>query len=221
MNEITEIRPITDHEAAGVVSAQACAELMEMVTSMPVREDSRHGRRLFARKHNNRRSLLVGGGAMGLAAVAAAAVLIATAATSAPPAYALTQNPDGSVTVTINDVANAVAAVNAKFAAAGINDTVVPVTADCPATGNLADQLMLEPASSPGDSLTVTRNVDPGYQGVIAAEQLPDGQVAMTEEAIKPPIPTCFPTTAYTLVKIGEHNGIPVYKITPANLSGN
>jgi hypothetical protein len=156
----------------------------------------------------------------GLAAVTAAAVVGIGAATSAPAAYALTRNADGTVTVTINDVANSVAAVNGKFAAMGMDMTVVPVQPTCPDTGNMDDQLMLAPGRSLSDSLTFTPGgVQPGYTGVIAAEQLAGGQVAMTEEAVKPPIPRCFPTTAYTTVKIGDKNGTPAYRIKLATSS--
>lgn len=167
---------------------------------------------------HSRRPLIVGGGAAGLAAAGAAVVLGIGAVTSAPPAYAMTQNADGTVTVTINDLADSVAAVNAKFAAMGINETVVPVTASCPDTGNSEDELLLDPDASANQSLNFTPGwkPDPGYQGIVAAEQLPDGQVAMSVEAVQPPIPTCFPATAYKMVQSGDDNGTPVYKLEPA-----
>jgi len=59
-------------------------------------------------------------------------VLGVKAATTAPPAYAVTRNPDGSVTVTINEPATGMPQLNAKFAEMGINETVVPVQANCP-----------------------------------------------------------------------------------------
>jgi hypothetical protein len=54
---------------------------------------------------------------------------------------------------------------------------------------------------------------------VVAAEQLPNGEVAMAMEAIKPPVPTCFPATAYNAVQTGDANGVPtitMQAVTPA-----
>lgn len=45
MNEITQIRTITDEDAAGFVSAEALTDLAELITSMPMRDDSRSARR--------------------------------------------------------------------------------------------------------------------------------------------------------------------------------
>ena len=217
MNEISEIRPITDQEAAGLVSPHACDELMEMIISVPVCEGARHGRRRFAGKPN-RRPLLVGGGVAGLAAVMAAAVLIATAATSAPPAYALTQNPDGTVTVTINELATAIPQLNAKFAQMGIEETVVPVTTNC----SSSVPLDIDPTGKTTDTVTLTAGgkwLAPGYTGVLAAEQLANGQIAMFVGALKPPVPSCFSATTALGAPHTGANGIPTITtetVTPA-----
>jgi hypothetical protein len=177
------------------------------------------------RTHADRRLLVVGGSlTASIAAVAAAAVGIIGSVTSTPPAYAMTQHADGSVTVTINDVARSVAAVNARFAAMGIDETVVPVESSCTDTGNIGQELWLDPEGSMSQSLTFTPGVPAswkqgGYTGVIAAEQLSNGKVAMTMEAIKPPVPTCFPATAYKLMRIGSTNGVPTFTkqtVTPS-----
>jgi hypothetical protein len=173
----------------------------------------------------NRRPLVIGGSAT--AAVVAAAVGIIGAVTSTPPAYAMTQHADGSVTVTINDVADAVAGVNAKFAAMGIDETVVPVESSCPDTGSLEQELQLYPEGSMSESLTFKPGIPTawrqgGYTGVIAAEQLPNGKVAMTMEAIKPPLPKCFPSTAYKMVpvQIGTAHGVPTVTMMQVTPSG-
>ena len=50
-------------------------------------------------------------------------------AAAAPPAYALTQNSNG--TVSINNIMTAITALNARLAQKGIDETVIPATASC------------------------------------------------------------------------------------------
>ncbi len=161
---------------------------------------------------------LISSGAV-LAGAAVAAVLLASPATQ--PAYALTQNPDGTVTVTINDVETAAPALNAKFASMGIDERVVPVEANCPSstTSGASLDLFADPQATASDTLTFApghKYLDPGYTGVVAAEQLPNGEVAIAVEAIRPPVPSCFPTTVYKMQRTGTtSNGTPIYQITP------
>ncbi|MGH2915406.1 MAG: hypothetical protein ACRDMX_10490 [Solirubrobacteraceae bacterium] len=164
---------------------------------------------------------LIGSGAV-LAGAALAAVLLASPATQ--PAYALAQNADGTVTVTINGVETAAPVLNAKFASMGIDERVVPVEAGCPSTNTSAlfqDAMFAYPQATTSETFTFSpgrKYLDPGYTGVIAAEQLPNGEVAMAVEAIKPPVPSCFPTTVYAIRRTGTtSNGIPVYQITPTD----
>ena len=172
---------------------------------------------------SSRRPLLIGGSLTALAATAAVGTLVLTAATSAPPAYALTQNADGSITVTINDVETAAPALNARFAAMGIDETVVPVTSSCPTSGSPSGfqgaPLFVYPQEKTSDTLTFTpgrKYLAPGYTGVLAAEQLPDGEVAMAVGAVQPPVPSCYPTTAYRMQQTGTTtNGTPIFHATP------
>jgi len=180
------------------------------------RRAGRVGRR--ARPGVSKRPVALLGSGAGIVAVAVAAVVLG-AGPAAQPAYALTENPDGSITVTINDVETAIPALNARFAAMGIDETVVPVEANCPPTTAFSG-LFVYPQATTSETLTFTpgdKNLDPGYTGVIAAEQLSNGEVAIAAEAIKPPIPSCFPTTAYTMHRTRTTaNGTPVYQFTPA-----
>lgn len=159
------------------------------------------------------RRLVVGGGATATAALTAAAV-IALSAGGAAPAYAMTQNADGSYTFTINDLATAAPELNAKFKQLGIDETVVPATASCPATTDIEDELQLNPDASMHDSWTFKPGI-PSYWGdqfvgVIGAEQLPDGQIATTMEAIPPSkVPSCFPLQAFKVVQTGDSGGVP------------
>ena len=69
-------------------------------------------------------------GATALVAAASAAVLAITAATTAPPAFAVTDNDDGSVTITLNEITG-VSGLNAELASMGVAIRAVPVVAGC------------------------------------------------------------------------------------------
>jgi hypothetical protein len=154
-----------------------------------------------------RRPLMIGGGLTAVAAATAAGVIALTAATDAPPAYAMTQNPDGTLTVTIHDMRAAIPELNARFAQMGIDETVVPVEASCPAGPNNTGIAGLQADDELTDTMTLTfdggnGHLQPGYHGVLAAEQLPNGEIA-TVVGARPTVPDCFPTTAYKLVPFG------------------
>jgi hypothetical protein len=173
---------------------------------------------------HRRRAVLAGVGASVTVAVTA---VVLFAGPGSPPAYAVTPNPDGSFTVTIHDLEAAVPQLNAKFASLGIDETVVPVEAGCPsgsASVLMTDPMFADPQATEDQTLTFRagrHNLDPGYTGVIAAEQLPGGGVALAEEAIRPPVPTCFPTTVYTVHSGGTTtNGTPIIDVTPSTSGG-
>ncbi|HEX3616558.1 MAG TPA: hypothetical protein VHU61_08470 [Solirubrobacteraceae bacterium] len=168
-------------------------------------------------ERRNRRALV--GGSAALATVSAAAVVAFAATGGATPAYAMTQNADGSYTFTINDLATAVPELNAKFKQLGIEETVIPVEAGCSTVNPF---LLVNPHETMSDSFTFEPGgkwVDPGYHGVIAAEQLPDGDVAIMEGAIAPPIPSCYSTQAFTDKQIGDANGVPTITAVPVTPS--
>ena len=62
------------------------------------------------------------------------ALLAVGAATTAPAAFAVTDNQDGSVTITLNEITG-VSGLNAKLASMGIAVRAVPVVSGCDATG--------------------------------------------------------------------------------------
>jgi hypothetical protein len=166
-----------------------------------------------------RRPLLVGGGVAAIVGVAAAAVVALNAATSAPPAYALTVHADGSVSVTINELSTAIPQLNAEFARRGINETVVPVIAGCPASREF--RLQAYPSLHMSDTWTFTPAYSvraPGWKGVVAAEQLPSGEVAVAQMVVQQPVPSCFSDAAYTIRLTGTTNhGVPVATETRVN----
>lgn len=88
------------------------------------------------RQRRVRRSSLAIGG-LGLAGAITAATLALTAATS-PPAFALTQNADSTVTLTINELVG-VTGANEQLAKLGISAHVARIEAGCTATGQPTD----------------------------------------------------------------------------------
>ena len=91
------------------------------------------GGRETARAARARRPLWVTAG--GLAAAAAVAVGF-TVFGESTAAYAVTQNPDGTVTVSLNSPSG-VSGANSQLKIDGDSVVVVPVRADCPSIGSL------------------------------------------------------------------------------------
>jgi hypothetical protein len=79
---------------------------------------------------------ILAGGAAAAIAAATTAVLAISALTTAPPAFAVTGNPDGSVTITLNEITG-VSDLNAKLASMGIAVRAVPVESGCTATAQV------------------------------------------------------------------------------------
>ena len=130
-------------------------------------------------------------------AAAVVGVLIATTAgTTTSKAYALTQNENGSYTLTINDISTAVVQLNAAFASLGISAKAIPVTADCtPQAGTFIPPLMAPVSSTSGnESITLSNaNVPPGWTTYIAAEQTPSG-IRLSVGSTAAPLPSCLIT---------------------------
>ena len=141
-----------------------------------------------------RRRVVMTSAACGLvAAVAAAAVLLVSVTASTQPAYALTRNPDGSITVTINDLQTAIPELNARFAAMGVDETVIPITQGC----KTPTPMPVFPQSTASETLTFTPNegrkyLAPGFDGVLAAGYTSTGRFLLFVGAMKPPLPDCF-----------------------------
>jgi hypothetical protein len=95
-----------------------------------------HGADSAVARQPHRRSLrpalLVGGSLTTLAAVAVALVLLFVASDATPPAFAVTGNPDGTITLTIRQLKDP-AAINARLAKLGARARLVPLTQDCSA----------------------------------------------------------------------------------------
>ncbi len=154
----------------------------------------------------HRWSVLTAGG-LALSAAIIAVVVLITAGTSPQAAYALTRNPDGSITVTIRNVDAAIPALNARFRQMGINETVLPVKPRCTAA-----QYFGYPNASPREKLTFhpgDKHLRQGWDGVLAVERLPNGRIAMSAGARKPPLPTCVHALCPVAVRLpNEERGV-------------
>lgn len=150
------------------------------------------------------RPRLLAGGATAVAGAATAAMLTIGAATTAPPAFAATSNPNGTVTVTLNDLTG-VSGLNAKLASMGVAIRAVQVISGCSATaqavgagGNVqpAGTLAVSPlpnsprtgSRSTLDTITVTPPQTPGQTEILAASS---GGVDLLGQAVQGQVPSC------------------------------
>ena len=146
---------------------------------------------------------IVAGGAT--AAVAAtAAVLALGAATTAPPAFAVTDNRDGSVTITLNEITG-VSGLNAELASMGIAVRAVPVVSGCnapvrvvgpdgslqPASTLVVSQLPTNPRTGSQSTLraiTVAPPPTPGQTEILAAS---NSGIDLLGQIVQGQVPSC------------------------------
>lgn len=150
----------------------------------------------------SRPRILAGGASAAVAATAA--VLAFGAATTAPPAFAVTDNQDGSVTITLNEITG-VSALNAKLASMGIAVRAVPVVSGCNATAQVVGpDGSLEPASTlavtqlPANprtggqatlkAITVDPPHTPGQTEILAAST---SGIALLGQVVQGAVPSC------------------------------
>jgi len=140
-----------------------------------------------------RRGLVVGT-SLSVVAAAAAAVIGLTAGT-VTPAFAVTNNSNGTVTITINQIAG-VTGANAELTALGVSATAVPVVPDCTASVQFLPKLSFPTApdvvvSESLSSITIDPSAIPtGDTLVLAAQQLTGG-VMMAVGVVSGSAPAC------------------------------
>jgi len=142
---------------------------------------------------NSRRPALRTGAALAAVGLLAGAVLTFTATKAAPPAYAVTANPDGSVTVTLNDI-QAITALNAELARDGLRAKAIPLSATCSTRG--FPNMM--PTGTNPNTYTITivpADIPAGYTAIVAASESSSGQVQLAAGAWPSPGPSCLSTT--------------------------
>lgn len=155
-----------------------------------------------------RRTLLAAGGGLAAAAIAGGVVtggqapagsMPPTGSRPAPggnPGYAVTKNPDGTITLAVYSKSG-IAGANARLRQLGDNQVVVvPVRPGCPSLRSLPGArppsgLTMMEKSSRGGTITVTaKGIPAGYILVVGAKAMGDGRVSGAV-IIKPPAPSC------------------------------
>jgi hypothetical protein len=172
-------------------------ELRADLQAAALRPDRRLAHRWTTRR---RPKLFMATGGLTLASAIVAVVLVLSASSATSPAYALTRQPDGTIKLTLYRLTNDIPTLNTRLAQMGIDTTIVPVTSTC------KYQAPIYPVGGPSYTITLRPHhydLAPGYQGVMAAQVLPNGKIALAQGAMKPAeIPPCFATVAHTHIQI-------------------
>jgi hypothetical protein len=140
-------------------------------------------------------------GATVLTAVGAGAAVIAISATSTTaPAYAVTRNPNGSVSVTLRQL-SAIADVNARLKALGVQAVVTRTGSKCSSVPNRVVRLSpirVSPPTAPGPSWSTQQvtipgssSVRPGMVHVLIARRIAGGRIAIVQGQSDAPVPAC------------------------------
>lgn len=145
-----------------------------------------------------RRRVTIVAGLTAAAAAVPAVVLLISATTATPPAYALVQHPDGSVTVTVHNLHTAIGPINARLRALDIPVRFIPITDACP-KNNGGYVYPVKPSQYPQLRWTFTRQEGrrwpAGYRGYIGVGRSDDGRLLLAGGAMKSPLPSCFNST--------------------------
>jgi hypothetical protein len=168
------------------------------------------------KRHIPHRALL-GAGAGGVAVAAAVGAFVATGGTpgaavgthvakGGSPAYAVTKNPDGTVTLAVYQTSG-IAGANARLHQLGEGQVViVPVEPGCPSPSSLpppavppAGPLRVQGSDSKDGGLTVNaQGIPAGDILVVGAQMTTNGRVTTTEMGSRltsPPAPACISLT--------------------------
>lgn len=160
-------------------------------------EYERASRRELSRWSRRRTYRIAAASSAALAVLAAAVVLVVGATTGAPPAYALTHDSDGSITISLRNVTTGIPQLNARLKQMGINYTVIPITQNC----SFSTPVISAGSGSLSETITIgTKNSEPpGVDGYLAAEQLPNGSIGLAIGGMKAPLPPCFSPSTMTV----------------------
>jgi hypothetical protein len=147
-----------------------------------------------------RRRIVALGVALGISGLAAV-VVVALGAISAGPAYAVTTNPDGTITITLSQF-SALPALNQELVQEGLPLRAVPATADCPF--NPSQGLPTGPRGpglAPTDTITIGTSeiASEGGVGVIGVSQAATpGRLLMMEAGVPADaVPSCINSAAF------------------------
>jgi hypothetical protein len=199
------VRDRGEQMAAAAGAAAALASSVSVTTPTP------------RRRLDVRRPALVTGTAVSIAGIATAGVF---ALSAAPAAFAVTKNSDGTVTITLNDLAS-LPALNQRLSQDGIPVTAVPMNATCPASGSISVMPSSRPAGpQPAKSAIAidATQIPTGEVGVLGATETSSGRVELVAGAVTPPAPPCLNSTAFATAvhRTGSSNVAPAVKTRPA-----
>jgi hypothetical protein len=122
-----------------------------------------------ARNVTARRGVLAGGGALAVAAVVAGTLV----ATGGSPAYAVTKNPNGTITLDVYQQSG-YAGANAELRRLGDKQVVVvPVGPGCPSLGSLPKPAV----SAKGHKVTMQSKVSADGSATVSAQGIPAGDI--------------------------------------------
>jgi hypothetical protein len=155
----------------------------------PDSPNASHATRTGSLLRSGRVKILAGSSAA-LVTLAAAAVVLLAGATS-PPAYAVTSSADGSVTVTINQIAG-ISAANAQLSSLGVHAVVVPMSASCQSTVDVVRIGVSNPATA--TETVVPAMIPEGDTAILAAAQTSAGTVELALGEVSGAAPTCVQT---------------------------
>lgn len=145
------------------------------------------------RRVTARRTLLAGGGTVAVAAAIAGGL----AATAGSPAYAVTKNPDGTITLAVYQKSG-IAGVNARLRQLGDNQVVVvPVEAGCPrppapAVSVHGHRIGAAIGISPSGSITVKAQGIPAGDILVVGVQSSGHTRGSVATVTSPPAPSCI-----------------------------
>ena len=145
-----------------------------------------------SRRHIAPRRTLLAAGAGSLAVAASVAGLVAS---NGSPAYALTTNSDGTITLAVYQTSG-VAQANAKLHQLGDDVVVVPIRAGCPplrppAVSPKGKLISLEIGRSRNGSITVNGHAPAGDIIVVGVKTTPNGSGSVSQVSSLP-APTCI-----------------------------
>ena len=180
------------------------------------------------------RPRLLAGGATALAGAATAAVLAIGAASTAAPAFAATSNPNGTVTITLNDLTG-VSGLNAELASMGVAIRAVPVVSGCTATAQVvgadgspqpAGTLAVSPlpdnprTGSPTtlDTITLAPPQTAGQTEILAAST---SGIDLLGQTVQGQVPSCVAPAGSGSSAAGNHWGGPTTIKLGSNSAGS
>jgi len=146
------------------------------------------------RRVATRRTLLAGGGTLALAAAAVIATLVGGSAT---PAYAVTKNPDGTITLAVYR-ASGIAGANARLRQLGDQQVVVvPIEPGCPrpaapAVSGRGHRITMGTALSPNGSVTVHAQGIPAGDILVVGVETSGHSSLGVATLTSPPAPSCI-----------------------------